>query len=210
VPLAVLPVGTANDFARRMGLPLEAGEACRLAVEGRGRRPVDLARADGRPFVNIANAGLAVPAARAAASWKQALGPLAYAAGAAVAAARAAPVRCRVRVDGRHLFEGAAWQVMVSNSGAFGAGATIEEADPGDGRLEATVIPAGRRIALALHGLALRRGAAGSQPRVRQRSGRTAEVDVASGAAFTLDGEVTTLARARFAVTPAAFTLVTP
>ena len=37
---------------------------------------------DGRPFVNAANAGLAVAAARSAAPLKKALGPLAYALGA--------------------------------------------------------------------------------------------------------------------------------
>ena len=32
MPLAVLPTGTANDFARATGLPEDLDEACELAV----------------------------------------------------------------------------------------------------------------------------------------------------------------------------------
>ena len=34
LPLAVIPAGTANDFAHGMKLPLDLDEACRLAVQG--------------------------------------------------------------------------------------------------------------------------------------------------------------------------------
>jgi diacylglycerol kinase (ATP) len=209
VPLAVIPAGTANDFARRMGLPLDVGEACEIAVRGAGRTPVDLASADGRPFVNVANAGLAVRAAREAVPWKRRLGPLAYAVGAAIAATRAHPLQCRVVCDGEELFAGAAWQVMISNSGAFGAGATIAEADHRDGLLDATVIPAGPRVALLRHGVALRRGTVGSHVAVRQARARRIDVDVPSGTAFTIDGEVEPLGPASFEVTPRGFVLVT-
>src|SRR3954453_15951360 len=52
VPLAVVPLGTANGFARSAELPLE-GEAARgLAARGEALRPLELGRlADGRPFV---------------------------------------------------------------------------------------------------------------------------------------------------------------
>ena len=56
--------GTVNDFARRMGLSDDLGTACRLAVRGTRLRRLDLARIDGRPFVNVASAGLAPAAAR--------------------------------------------------------------------------------------------------------------------------------------------------
>src|SRR5215213_6009436 len=58
VPLAVIPLGTAE-------LPLEVEAACVLAVTGSALRPLELGRlADGRPFVNVASAGLATAAAR--------------------------------------------------------------------------------------------------------------------------------------------------
>ena len=55
-----------------------------LAVDGHGLRRLELGRlGDGRPFVNVASAGLASVAARRAAPLKPRLGPLAYAVGAA-------------------------------------------------------------------------------------------------------------------------------
>ena len=58
VPLAVLPTGTANDFARAYGLPADPREAAELAAAGSDTRPLELGRlADGRPFVNVASAG---------------------------------------------------------------------------------------------------------------------------------------------------------
>jgi diacylglycerol kinase (ATP) len=61
-PLAVVPVGTANDFARALGIPLDASQAAALAATGHRTRRLDLARARGkdldeRAFVNAASAG---------------------------------------------------------------------------------------------------------------------------------------------------------
>ena len=81
VPLAVIPTGTANDFARAHGLPLDLDAAARLAAHRRRTlRALELGRlADGRPFVNVASAGLvdASPARRAQ-PLKSRFGPLAY------------------------------------------------------------------------------------------------------------------------------------
>ncbi|HEX5910980.1 MAG TPA: diacylglycerol kinase family protein, partial [Thermoleophilaceae bacterium] len=82
VPLAVVPTGTANDFARAAGLPDDLEAACELAATGSTIRTLDLGRKDGRPFVTACSAGLAVDAARSASGLKKALGPLAYAVGA--------------------------------------------------------------------------------------------------------------------------------
>ena len=103
VPLGVIPAGTANDFVRANGLPLDPVEAAVLAVTGSELRRLELGRlGDGRPFVNVASAGLASVAARRAAPLKPRLGPLAYGVGAVRAAATAAPLQCTVRVDDAH------------------------------------------------------------------------------------------------------------
>jgi diacylglycerol kinase (ATP) len=87
-PLAVIATGTANDFARANGLPVDPLEAAALAASGTETRDLELGRlADGRPFVNVASAGLAAKAARHASPFKKVLGPLAYAVGALRAAA---------------------------------------------------------------------------------------------------------------------------
>ncbi len=99
--LALLPAGTANDFARRMGIPPQMGPAARLAARGTELKKLELGWMDDRPFVNVASAGLPGPAARTAKRWKQALGTLGYAAGALVAGLTAKAVPTRVECGGR-------------------------------------------------------------------------------------------------------------
>jgi diacylglycerol kinase (ATP) len=204
--LAVVPTGTANDFARAFELPDDPREACRLAVTGSSVRAFDLARIENRPFVNAANAGLAVVAARRAEAKKGVLGSLAYVVGAFSAALRSGPVRCRISCDGRETFAGKAWQVVVANSGAFGAGSEVE-ADPADGRLDVIVVEAGSRLRLAVHGLSLRFGRLESQRGVRHERAERVRVEL-EGRGFNVDGEIVETSGGDFTVEPAAVRLV--
>ncbi|HUQ03275.1 MAG TPA: diacylglycerol kinase family protein [Kofleriaceae bacterium] len=57
VPLAVLPLGTLNHFARDLGMPDDLAEATRAIADGdRGR--VDVGQVNGRTFVNNSSIGL--------------------------------------------------------------------------------------------------------------------------------------------------------
>jgi diacylglycerol kinase family enzyme len=163
---------------------------------------------DGRPFVNVASAGLAPVAAREASSLKKTLGPLAYGAGALRAAVTASPVGCRVICDGDEVFAGDAWQVTVANTGAFGAGAKLD-ADPADGALDVVAIEATSRAALALRGYGLRAGRVESQSGVASARGREVSIEAPAGTAFNVDGEVVEAGASGFGVEPGAFEVVT-
>ncbi len=189
VPVGVIPVGTANDFARHLDLPEDPAEAARLAVDGAVTRAFDLARIGERPFVNVASAGLAPRAADEAEPMKGTLGSLAYAVGAVKAAATADPIECMVEGDGVAIFEGEAWQLIVACSGAFGGGASVS-ADPQDGWLDVVVIPAGPRAGLLRRALGLRLGEIGEQQGVVTRRAETVEVDVPAATQFNVDGEI--------------------
>jgi len=211
VPLAVIPTGTANDFSRAHGLPDDLLEAAALAAAGTDTRPLELGRlADGRPFVNVAGAGLAADAARAARPLKPRLGPLAYALGAVRAAAAAKPLSATVRVDGRPAFAGDCWQVMVAVSGAFGGGSGIAEADPDDGALDVVVLPAGSRAGLARRAWGLRTHTIARQGGVEHDRGREVEVDLPDGTEINVDGEVRRGGLERVTVQPRAFRLLVP
>ena len=60
VPLAVIPGGTANDFARANGIPSDPRRPRpRWPSRGTTLRSLELGRlSTGRPFVNVASAGL--------------------------------------------------------------------------------------------------------------------------------------------------------
>lgn len=209
IPLAVVPAGTANDFARRLGLPDGITAACRLAVHGSKLKSMELGwMNDRRPFVNVASAGLPAPAAERAGGWKDRLGSLAYAAGAVSAGISAQPLTCLVLCDGREVLAGEAWQVTVAASGAFGAGASIEEADPSDGILEVVAIEAGSRLGLVSLAYHLRRGTLTRHPRAYHVHCDEVEVQVPDCTRFNVDGELVTEGEARFKAVKGAFRLV--
>ena len=209
IPLAVVPSGTANDFATRLELPDGLTAACRVAVRGTRLRSLELGwMNETRPFVNVASAGLPAPAADRASSWKDRLGPLAYAAGALTAGLNAKPITCLVRCEGRELLAGQAWQVTVAASGAFGAGASVPEADPSDGTLDVVAIEAGPRLGLISLAYRLRSGSLTSHPRAYHARCEYAEVQVPARTRFNVDGELVTAGAARFRAVKAAFRLV--
>jgi diacylglycerol kinase (ATP) len=210
IPLAVIPAGTANDFARRMGLPRDSAAACRLAVEGERLRDVELGWMDERPFVNVASAGLPGAAAIRASRWKQRLGPLSYAAGALAAGLTASAVPVEVECDGRPLFDGDAWQVTVAASGAFGAGSRIAEADPHDGALEVVAVAAGPRPGLVALAYRLRSGRLAGHRRARRRRGVSVVVRVPDGTDWNVDGEIVPEGTSYFRGEVAAFRLISP
>lgn len=57
--LAIIPMGTANDFARNLGIPTDPGLACQLIVAG-NTTALDVASVNAHYFVNVAHIGLGV------------------------------------------------------------------------------------------------------------------------------------------------------
>jgi diacylglycerol kinase family enzyme len=56
-PLGILPMGTANDLARTLGIPADLDAAVQIIAAGRTRR-IDLDLVNGHPFFNVASIGL--------------------------------------------------------------------------------------------------------------------------------------------------------
>jgi diacylglycerol kinase (ATP) len=211
VPLAVIPGGTANDFARAAGLPDDSLAAAELAATGNATRPMELGHlADGRPFVNVASAGLASVAARRAQPLKARLGPLAYGVGAARAALAEHPLPVTVRVDGREAFSGPCWQAIVAVTGVFGGGSGVGDTDPHDGELDVVLLPAGSRIGLAQRAWGLRTHTIREQRGVPHLRGRVVEVELPPGAEINVDGEIRTGGLARVTAQGRAFALLVP
>ena len=76
--LGLLPLGTANDFARTLGIPTELNKACMTIVRGTVV-DVDLGLAGGNYYVNVASIGLSVTATKSLTPrMKRATGALAY------------------------------------------------------------------------------------------------------------------------------------
>src|ERR1051326_6802994 len=79
VPLGIIPVGTANDFARQVGIPADADHAMDVILQRKPKR-VDTASLNGRRFLNVSTGGVgAETTAGTPAEMKESLGPIAYA-----------------------------------------------------------------------------------------------------------------------------------
>ncbi|HSQ32653.1 MAG TPA: YegS/Rv2252/BmrU family lipid kinase [Gemmatimonadaceae bacterium] len=79
VPLGIIPVGTANDFARQVGIPADADHAMDVILQRKPKR-LDTASLNGRRFLNVSTGGVGAEAtAETPAEVKESLGALAYA-----------------------------------------------------------------------------------------------------------------------------------
>ena len=126
--LAVLPLGTANDFARTLDLPPTLPAAVSAMASGKVV-DIDLGRANGHPFLNVASLGLSVAATRVLRpSTKRRLGPAAYPLAALLAYRRHRPFGARLEFpdgDGAALDLGDLLQVAIGNGRHYGGGNTI-------------------------------------------------------------------------------------
>lgn len=210
VPLAVVAVGTANDFARAKELPIDDLEAaCALARDpAAATQHAELGMAGERPFVNAAATGLSVAAARAAKPHKSRLGPLAYAVGAVKAGVTAKPLRCAVACDGDIRYEGSAWQVVVGVTGAFGGGSAIGVTSARDAKLDLAVVPAGSRASLVRRAFGMRTGRLTEQDDVAHERAAQIDVEVAGHPTFNVDGETCRCEPARFTLREGGFDVV--
>lgn len=211
VALAVVPTGTANDFARSVGLPADVAQACLLAADPAARTlRHEVGDVGGHPFVNAAAAGLSAVASRHASAHKSRLGALAYALGALRAGLTASPLPCRVRCDGVQCFAGDVWQVVVAATGAFGGGSAIGGTRRDDGALDVAVVPAGSRVSLIRRAYGMRRGRLTEQHDVGHHTGRVVEVELPEGSAFNVDGDLRECHPARFTLLPGGVDVVVP
>jgi diacylglycerol kinase (ATP) len=78
-PLGVVPLGTANDFARQAGIPADADHAMDVILQRKAVR-IDTASLNGRRFLNVSTGGIGAEAtAETPTQFKASLGQLAYA-----------------------------------------------------------------------------------------------------------------------------------
>lgn len=186
--LGVLPGGRGNDFARTIGLPLDAVAACDVLAAGR-TAPVDLGEAGDRTFLGIASLGFDSDANRIANDAPPQLGRLVYVYGAFRALAAWTPARFTVAVDGEETaFSG--WSVAAANSGFYGGGMRLApHARLDDGALDVILIGECSPLRFVRTLPQVFRGSHVHSPLVRELRG--AELRVAADRPFTVyaDGD---------------------
>lgn len=147
--LGLLPLGTANDFARTLGIPSDLEEACQTIARGKVV-DVDLGLAGENYYVNVASVGLGPQVIQALSPrLKRTFGPLAYTVAAIKAFFRHKPFSAtRTFRVGDHppaTFE-RLLQVAVGNGRFYGGGLGVApEANMDDRTLDVYAIELGQR-----------------------------------------------------------------
>ncbi len=173
--LAIVPAGRGNDFARVLGVPTDPREAAVLATQGR-ERELDVAEANGRPFVGIASLGLDSDANRIANEARVLRGNAVYLYAALRALAGWRPARFEVVVDGERA-DVTGYSVAVANSKAYGGGMfLVPHAELDDGRLDVMLLGQKSKLACLRDIPKVFRGTHVDDPAVRFMRGRTVEV----------------------------------
>lgn len=209
VPLAIIPGGRGNDYARVLGIPDDPAQAARVAVDGSERR-LDVADVDGTPFMGIASLGFDSDANRIANEAKLVRGNLVYVYAAIKALVAWKPAGFTVTVDGEH-HELSGYSVAIANSKAYGGGMFIApQAELDDGLLD--VVATGRSSKLRfLWKLPLVfKGAHLDEPTVTVLRG--AEIEVSSDRPFEIyaDGDPIGATPARIEVARQCLRVIVP
>jgi len=210
LPFAILPLGTANDLARTLGIPSKLEDACAVAAKGLKYR-IDLGRANGKYFFNVASIGLSVAVARSIDSaTKRRWGPAGYALTVMSTLGKQRPFRARIRCDGRVLVVHAI-QVAVGNGRHYGGGMTVAaDAAIDDNLLHLYSISPLSLMRLLLLAPALRSGWQGRFEGVHRLCGTRIDIDTRRPFPVSTDGEVTTQTPVQFEVVPAAIEVMVP
>ncbi len=192
--LGLLPLGTANDFARTLGIPDDLEDACAAIARGKVV-DVDLGRADDIYYVNVASIGLGARViTRISPRLKRIAGTVAY----PVAAARA--------LVGFHPFTATLTfpqgdhppatfprlvQIGVGNGRFYGGGAVVApEAGIDDGTLDVYAIEWRNLVDLARVALAFKSGRFVRLPNVHHYETSSVRIEKERTLPTNVDGEL--------------------
>lgn len=214
VRVGLIPLGTGNDFARCLNLPLSLEENIDILRAGETIR-VDLVRVKSdrtRYFVNVSAGGFSgVVDEKLTPEIKRTWGPLAYVRSAAAALPELRAYRTSVVLGEGERFSSDLCNVIVAN-GRFVAGGVpvAPEADPSDGLLDVILIPKLPAPELALLAAQMLLGNHVRSSALTFR--RTAKVFIKSqpGMWFNVDGELVGNQPATFEIMPRALQFVVP
>jgi YegS/Rv2252/BmrU family lipid kinase len=210
LPLGVLPVGTANNLARTLGIPTSLQVAAELAAHG-ARRTIDLGWVNGRYFFTTASIGLSVQITEVLTpETKQRWGSLAYGVAALRALARTRPFHADIAwaAGTRH---SRTIQIVVGNGRYYGSALPIaEDASIQDASLDLYSLEVRHWWELLALAPALARGRQGEKRSVEAMRAEEFEIRTRAPMDINIDGEICGRTPAQFRVIPRGLEVFAP
>jgi diacylglycerol kinase (ATP) len=210
VTFGIFPMGTGNDFAAALGIPLEIPEALDVLMAGRELR-VDVGVVNGRHFLNTSGGGfIAEVSVAVTPQLKTIAGRMAYLIGGAQALMEYEPVKATVAAEPGGFRMGLGiYTFAVCNSRLIGGGRLIApEAIIDDGLLDLCLIEAMGSVEFLNLARKVADGEHVEDPRVRYLQASSITIDFDRETKVNTDGEVLSATRCEYSVLPRAATFL--
>lgn len=141
LPIGILPVGTANDFGKFLGISSNVTQACEDIINYE-EKPIDIGKANGKYFVNVASTGLFTDISQKTDDeLKNAIGKIAY----YIKSIEEIPNfrRLKVKVSSKEVdFDDEMYLLLVFNGQTAGNMRLAVQADASDGMLDVIIFKA--------------------------------------------------------------------
>lgn len=211
VTLGILPFGTGNDYANGVGLPCGDDEALVSILLDGTARPVDAGEANGQFFMNVAGFGFDVDVVRYTEKFKKKLnGMLPYMLGILKSLVYLSRTKVEVETDDGGRFCVEATLFSVCNGTRFAGGIKLAPlSDPADGLFDVCVLKGVSRLRfLYLFPGYIKGKHLKHKDDFLYFKAKTVSANCGEKLPLELDGELIGETPVRFAVKPAALTLL--
>ena len=187
---ALLPLGTANSFARTLGLPLDVDGAIDVVAYGRRKR-IDLGVIDGDYFANVAALGMSpLIADTVPHRLKQYLGIVGYVVWAVRVAFKFRPFKLRITLDDGSVVKSWATEARIANGRFHGGVELVEQAGLDSGEMVIQAVTGKSVLGLAWSWFATLFKLRHREQTVTEWRGRRMTLEAKPRQKISIDGEI--------------------